>query len=124
MSNNVSIWMPLYVKDYIADTQRLSTIEHGAYLLLIMDYWISGRLEDNDEELARIAKLSLEKWRKIRPKILLFFVRSEGQLLHPRIEQELEISRKSKLDAKVRAAKGGAATKAYWAKLRKTNGKA
>ena len=47
-------WMPLYVADYLANTGRLSAAEHGAYLLLIMQYW-TGRLPDDDTQLARIA---------------------------------------------------------------------
>lgn len=108
-SDSVSVWMPLYIGDYIKDTQRLSTVEHGAYLLLIMDYWTSGRIDDDDEILARITKLSEEKWRKIRGKIAPFFLTIDGQWTHPRIEQELLKSRQQKLEAKVKAAKGAAA---------------
>ena len=50
-------YIPLFVADYLADTSHLSTLEHGAYLLLIMNYWQRGEsLPCGDMQLARIAR--------------------------------------------------------------------
>jgi uncharacterized protein YdaU (DUF1376 family) len=78
--------MPLYVGDYIADTRHLRTVEHGAYLLLIMHYWRKGSLPDNDELLARITGVKLAEWRAMRPIIEAFF---QPGWKHKRIEFEL-----------------------------------
>ena len=56
-------FMQLYVAEYLADTAHLSTEEHGAYLLLIFNYWQRGKpLPANPERLARIARLSNDRW--------------------------------------------------------------
>lgn len=79
-------WMPLYIADYRADTGHLTAAEHGAYLLLIMHYWVSGRLPDDDRMLARIACMTPAEWRKARPVVASFF--DEGWR-HKRIDREL-----------------------------------
>lgn len=66
-------WMPLYVSDYRGDTMHLSAAQHGAYLLLIMHYWQQGGLPDDDEQLARIASMSISEWRRNRPIVRAFF---------------------------------------------------
>ena len=62
MANKVDIWMPLYVADYLSATSRLTTEQHGAYLLLLMDYWKNGAPPNNDAVLAQITKLSPNAW--------------------------------------------------------------
>ncbi len=79
-------WMPLYVADYRADTGHLSRELHGSYLLLIMHYWQTGGLPDDDEQLARIACCTPAEWKRSRPVIVKFFGDSWK---HRRIEQEL-----------------------------------
>lgn len=102
-------WMPLYVADYRADTMRLSTLEHGAYLLLIMEYWHVGTLPDDDVQLARITGLALAQWRRIRPTIAAFF---HDGWKHKRIDAELsraaDISSKRAASAKQRHSKSSA----------------
>src|SRR5580765_4761774 len=79
-------WMPLYVGDYMADTAHLTAAESGAYLHLIMHYWMKGGLPTDDRMLARIARLSPEEWEQSRDIIRGFF---QGEWKHKRIEFEL-----------------------------------
>lgn len=80
-------WMPLYVADYLADTGEMSTIEHGAYLLLIMHYWSNGSLPTDEAKLKNIAKMSAHNWKKSRDTLQKKF---DAGWKHKRIEQELE----------------------------------
>ena len=109
MSKKNDTWMPLYIGDYLADTSRLTTEQHGAYLLILMDYWRNGPPLDDDEELATIAKLSVSQWRKHAPKIRALFAPVEGRLVQKRAEQEREraglISNKRREAGKQGAAK-------------------
>ena len=82
-------WMPLYVGDYLADTGHLRTIEHGAYLLLIMHYWRTGPLPDDDLALASIARLSAREWKgRVASTLRAFFTAEAARLIHKRIEKE------------------------------------
>lgn len=83
-------YMPLFVGDYLADTLHLSTREHGAYLLLIMHYWQSGKpLPDDDARLARILRMTIHEWESIRPVLEPFFDVHSGCWHHGRIQKEL-----------------------------------
>jgi uncharacterized protein YdaU (DUF1376 family) len=83
-------YMPLYVADYLADAAHLTTLQHGAYLLLIMNYWQRGApLPDDDAKLARIAGLDLRTWKRNRAELLTFFSCVDGALRHSRIDAEL-----------------------------------
>ena len=79
-------WMPLYIADYRAKTTRLSAAQHGAYLLLIMDYWTNGFLPKDDASLARIASMTAAEWKRNRPIIAAFF---DSEWRHSRIDDEL-----------------------------------
>jgi uncharacterized protein YdaU (DUF1376 family) len=96
-------YMPIYVGDYLADTQHLTATEHGAYLLLLMCMWRAGGVLPNDEmKLSRCAKLTMDKWRRIAPTVLVFFTIDGAEISHKRISKELSRYEKTKL------ARGGA----------------
>jgi uncharacterized protein YdaU (DUF1376 family) len=78
--------MPLYVAEYRKDTGHLSTAEHGAYMLLIMHYWATGGLPDNDGQLARITGWTLAEWRRSRATLQAFF---HDGWKHKRVDHEL-----------------------------------
>ena len=83
-------YMPLYIADYLSDAAHLTTLEHGAYLLLIMTYWQRGEaLPDDDKKLARIAGLDARNWARVKPQICEFFTSGDNRLMHPRVEREL-----------------------------------
>jgi uncharacterized protein YdaU (DUF1376 family) len=110
-------WMPLYIGDYKRDTAHLTTLEHGAYLLLIMHYWETGPLPNDDRRLSTIAGLSLKRWRAIKaPVIEFFYLANAKQLLrHKRIDDELIKAENITAKRALAGAKGG------WAQRGKTN---
>jgi uncharacterized protein YdaU (DUF1376 family) len=99
-------FMPLYVADYMSDAAHLSTLEHGAYLLLIMTYWQRGeKLPNDDKKLARICRLGPREWARIKPSISEFFEVDCSSWSHSRIERELANVRAKSLNKR----KGGLA---------------
>ncbi len=90
-------YMPLYVADYLADAAHLSTLGHGAYLLLIMTYWQRGEaLPDDERKLMRIARVTPDEWEDVREDMAEFFDISGGLWRHKRIDAELaKVAQKS-----------------------------
>lgn len=101
------MWMPLYIADYLADTMRLSTEQHGAYLLLLMDYWRSGPLPDNDQVLASIARLSIDRWGETRGLLVGFFSVIDGFWVHKRVDVEMAKAIAFRERQKANGSKGG-----------------
>jgi len=98
--------MPLYISEYLADTAHFSTLTHGAYLLLIMNYWQTEKpLPNDDKKLAAITRLSMANFKKINTDLKKMFFTSEGRLVHKRIEKELAIFREKAALARVKAEK-------------------
>lgn len=81
-------WMPFYVGDYLSATSRLTTEQHGAYFLILIDYWKNGPPPNDDVVLAQIARLSPQAWRKVRSALISFFEIRDGQWIQKRVDKE------------------------------------
>jgi len=85
------IWMPFYIGDYLRDTMHLSNRGHGSYLLLLFACWVNGgHVDDDDETLANIARLSPSDWVATRPNVARFFKIGNGKWEHLRVLRELK----------------------------------
>ena len=82
-------YIQLYVADYLADTVHLTTEQHGAYLMIIFNYWQTGK-PIPESRLPGITKLSPDRWSEIRDLMSEFFSVEEGKWTHLRIEADLE----------------------------------
>jgi len=94
-------YMPLFVADYLADTAHLTAAEHGAYLMLVMNYWQRGKpLPADDRKLARIARMSDAEWQDSRDTLAEFFHEEDGFWSHKRIEAEIAVAEEKTNKAK------------------------
>lgn len=83
-------YMPLYVADYMADASHLTTFQHGAYMLLLMNYWQrGGPLPDDDVKLSRIARMNMREWKRNRAVLAEFFVTDGTLWVSRRVDSEL-----------------------------------
>jgi uncharacterized protein YdaU (DUF1376 family) len=89
--------MPFFTDAYLADTGHLSTIEHGAYMLILIACWrAGGTLPNDDKRLARYAHLGSQQWQRIKPVIMEFFQSDGEQIWQGRLMDELvAVRRKS-----------------------------
>ena len=110
MSSNTK-WLPLYVADYLGDTMHLTTLQHGAYMLLLMHYWRSGPLPADQGQLAAIARLDPRAWRTVWPSLQPFFTSNGDGALHQK-RMDWELRRWAEISDKRReAGRAGAVAK-------------
>jgi len=86
-------YIDLYISDYIADTWHISTLEHGAYLLLIFDYWQRGEAIPVSQ-LQKITKVPDDQWPGVKMTLSEFFLEKDDRWFHRRIDADLESARR------------------------------
>lgn len=104
-----------YPDAHIADTANLTLEEQGAYRLLMDHLWIKGGcIKDNDKEVARLLRISVKRWQKIKRKLADYLIFDEGIITQKRLQKDYqkvcEISKKNAENGKV----GGLKTAEKW----------
>lgn len=79
-------WMPFYVMEYLSDTAHLTPAQSGAYINLIIYYWVNRGLPNDEASIVRITRLTPIAWQKSRSVLKAFFY---DDWKHARIEKEL-----------------------------------
>lgn len=96
-AENVSVYMRMYWGDYLGDTLDLTAAQHGAYLLLVAQYWLTGKpLPDDKKALFRITRLTGRTRENDLKRVLLYFFLVDHKWFHKRIERELARARAGK----------------------------
>lgn len=84
-------YMPLYVADYLADTTHLTTLEHGAYCLLLMSMWRAGGSLPNDSaKMAKFARMTAAQWARVEASVMSFFTLEDGVFTQSRLTREID----------------------------------
>lgn len=97
-------WIAFYMGDYQKDTNKLTTLEHGAYFLLLQECWTHGQIPLDPSERAAITKMPLKDWSKIAEKIGRYFNEDGTQ---KRATREIEKAEETRLRKAVAGHLGG-----------------
>jgi uncharacterized protein YdaU (DUF1376 family) len=84
-------WGPFYWRDYVADTGHLTLAQHGAYLLLMAHYYMTGRpIPANAEQVHRICRCTTDADKHATDVVLAEFFTLDGVVYRQRrIDEEL-----------------------------------
>ena len=105
----VDIWMPIYIGDYLRDTEELSAAEHGSYLLLLMHYWMkNGEIGSDIDRLTRVARTCEETCRFI---LGSYFEFVDGNYKNKRADIEMRNAENRRVASRENGHKGGRPTK-------------
>ncbi len=104
-----------YINDFLGSGRvaAMTTEQVGAYVLLLLHQAQpdDGMLPDDDKALARLARLTLAKWRRISPEIMECFQREGGRVWNERMKEEIEYQKNHKAG---RSDSGRKAAQARW----------
>lgn len=85
--------LPIFTDAFIADTLHLNATQTGAYLMLLMVAWRTRdcALPNDDDQLARFARMDRRQWLSNKDVILSFWDLIDGVLTQKRLIDERKI---------------------------------
>ena len=101
-------YMPFYTSRYLGDTHDLTTLEHGAYALLLFTMWDrGGSLPYDLEKLRKVTRLSRANWKKVWPAIEDYFVISGDEITQKFLAETHEVVSQKRKTLSENGKKGG-----------------
>lgn len=101
-------YMKFYVNDYLGSTRRFTTLQHGAYLMLLVEMWQEGPWIDSDEDyLIEVTGLTKRQFKSCWPKIFKKLVSENGKVSHPRLVKDYQEAEAKRIQNAANGKKGG-----------------
>lgn len=72
-------FMPLYVREYIADTRVLTLAEKGAYMDLLAHQWLNGSIPKTGEARRRVTGATEAEWKEVWPALAAKFPKNQNR---------------------------------------------
>lgn len=96
--DDVKVWMPLYVRDFLTDTEGLTADEGWAYTRLLCHLWVQqGYLDANPRALAQLGQVPPAAWPAVWRRLERLFDVQEGRISQKRLLHELEEAREKRI---------------------------
>jgi len=84
-------WISWYPGEYLNKTRHLTMSQHGAYLLLLWEYYINGPFPTDVQRAFNVCSAHSEEEQKSVTHVLReFFVKKHGKYRHLRADEEIE----------------------------------
>jgi len=102
-------WFPLYARDFLADDNvaAMTAEELGAYVRLLLHAWTNPGLPDDPKRLARLARISEDRWYEVWEAVEPCWTERDGRLYQGRLEAERERAEQRACTARENGARGG-----------------
>jgi len=96
--------MPFWTDAYLGDTTHLTTVEHGAYLLLLIQAWRRPNcdLPDDDQMLARFSGVTGPQWAEMKPIVMGFWTLNKRKKIWVQKRLQKERAKTTEKTAKAR----------------------